>query len=667
MAERTERLLHSGVTAVLLIAGAIGMVFWYLNANDYRADVEAAVERSTGFVVSIGGRLKITLAPLPALIARDVRVANPPWAERAEMAWAEEVTVGLDPVSLLFGPLRIDRLKIRNAIIALETNADGRANWLTGADPWQETGVETDATVVPDIRHLIIEESRVSYRRGGTGHDYGVTLTALDGALPIDGDIELDLSGRTSGMDFTARIDAGPLRHLMADPPNYPLAVRFETGGTRIDAAGTVAGPLSSQTLDMAVTQRGARLDTLAPLAGFWIPPVGPYDASFNLSGAYPAYQVARLASNFRNSDLAGDVTIVLDTPRPSINGTLAAQTLYIHDLLGWPDPALLPPRLPRERLFDQTRLPLHGLRAADLSLQVTVARLFAWPDKMTDMHGRLRLTAGRLRFKPMRAELSGGRVNLAVSIDAAKPTPEVRLSGSTDALRLEHLLPVLGVREPPEGPFDLRLDLIGRGWSLAEFFATADGYADFIVGEGALPIWGFDLIAADLVQAMIPWANRHDRTPLNCMVARFSVDGGRARTTGLLIDTSRITAAGVGAVDLRTERLDVFFRPRPKDPSLISLAAPVRISGHFLDYRVLPDAMDLAAKGAATVLLGSINPMAVIVPFLNAGTGVENPCLEALTSDAALAEEPAEGLAGTMIDFLRSVERALGWSRYLF
>lgn len=652
------RFIQTVAIILLVLTGSVGIVLWYLNTRDYRARIETALEDATGYVVSIGGKLHLTLSPLPSIVAGDVRIANPPWVRRAELARADRVEVGLDLWSLLVqGPPRIDRVTVRNATIQLETDPDGRANWLV-----KRPDEDGKPIVAPDIRRLDMENTVVSYRHGPTGQDFAFKIREGRSAMPLADQLTAEIEGEYRSTGFRAVLRGGRLTRLVNDDTQWPLMITIAAAGGTFDARGTVDRPLSRRGLDLKVTLSGDRLDAWRPMLQLWLPPIRPYRSSFHITGDGGRYQLADFTAGFAHSDLSGRLRVDLTGGKPRVDGMLRAETLRLLDLVGIPEPDQPPPE--SDRLFDTQPIPFEALKETDVRITAEAQRLLTWPMEMHAASAEIDLQAGRMVIEPFRAAMADGRLDLRFEIDATRPEARAGVRGRAEGVRLEILLPHLGLKVPPEGSVEIDTDLTGRGNSLRALAAAAEGSVDFAVGHGALPIWGFDLIAADLVQAMMPWARQADRTPLNCMVARFNVNDGFARTGSLLIDTSRITVGGAGAINLANEEMDFLFRPRPKDPSLISLAAPVRINGTLKNHKARPDAVDLAAKGAATLLLGSINPVAVIVPFLDVGTGVDNPCLSAVQpGGATTVQRPRpRGPIGTTIDFVTgTLGRAFG------
>ncbi|MBA3965638.1 MAG: hypothetical protein H0X47_07670 [Nitrospirales bacterium] len=108
-------------------------------------------------------------------------------------------------------------------------------------------------------------------------------------------------------------------------------------------------------------------------------------------------------------------------------------------------------------------------------------------------------------------------------------------------------------------------------------------------------------------------------------------------KSDNILIDTNRLTVAGIGKLNLVDEAMDVVLTPRPKDPSLFNLAHMVRITGPLLNPDVSNDKLRIAESGVWG-LLGLVNPLgwAIAIPQIagtTVGTMNRNPCVEAMKS----------------------------------
>ena len=120
----------------------------------------------------------------------------------------------------------------------------------------------------------------------------------------------------------------------------------------------------------------------------------------------------------------------------------------------------------------------------------------------------------------------------------------------------------------------------------------------------------------------------RENVTATNCLVAHIKLGEGQAKIEDLLLDTQRITIAASGILNLESETLDVIVASRPKRPSLMSLANPVRIRGTLAQPSVsvtrIPRPRQVALAG---LLAGLINPAFLVLALSDTGTGWANPC----------------------------------------
>ena len=635
------------VMAALLVAGVLFV--WYVNTNDYRKEVAAAIGQATGLVVAIDGSLRFTLTPLPAMIVHDLRVANPPWSERAEMARVAQLEVRFSPVDLLAGRNHLPKVSLSGAEIYLEADGHGRANW------WQELRPGEGPYPPPDIDRLEMVSSRIDFIDDATRRTVKLEIDEAQARLPRNGAFSIEGRGAYFGTPFTGSLTGGRYADLVGDRPLWPAVVRLQGAEATFEGRGTLDRAISEQIIDMVVTLSGQRVSALASaVAGAALPDIGPYSVSGRLSGGWSHYRLGDIRAGVAGSDVVGDLTVVTGPSRPRLEGKLRSQVLRPQDFFG-PVTASVPPLSAADgRILDPRPLPFAALAGADVRLDVTIDRLAAQPLELFDVEAAITLANGGLIVHPLRAKVGGGRIDATVEADAGQP-PALHISGRGDGLVAEEVLPALGMALSPTGPFSLALDLAGHGPSFRDFLGHADGRVRLTIGPGTLPVRQFDLIASDLVQAAMPWATRHgERTELNCVATRLKIADGVANVERLLIDTTKITVTGLGEINFNTEQIDLKLDPRPKDPSLISLATRMRLSGSFTEYGAAPDAMGLAKGAAAGVALaiGELNPLAFMLPFVSIGTGVANPCQEEIADRPLLVRgglAPHDGVRGLL------------------
>lgn len=220
------------VVSALLVAGVV-----YLKTrdlDDYRGLIAARVKAATGRALTLDGALSLKLFTMtPAIVARQVGLANAAWGSRPRMITVKRLEAEVGLWGLLFGRPAIKRIVLISPNILLETNRKGAGNWVfTGAAP----------TVWPSIRLVRIENARIVYRDGRTGRERSLTIARMV-ARPTGGDgaLAVTLTGAFAGkpVDVTARL--GPLDRLLRGGRPWPIALSGRIGATRLTAKGSLA------------------------------------------------------------------------------------------------------------------------------------------------------------------------------------------------------------------------------------------------------------------------------------------------------------------------------------------------------------------------------------------------------------------------------------------
>ena len=136
------------------------------------------------------------------------------------------------------------------------------------------------------------------------------------------------------------------------------------------------------------------------------------------------------------------------------------------------------------------------------------------------------------------------------------------------------------------------------------------------------------DLLAVDLSRRVIPFWGTHRRAGnIKCAVVDFDIRQGIATAEAFAVETEVAVLTGTGMIDLPNERLDFSLLPTPKDPSVLSLATELRVSGSLTDPVVRPDTLALAKKGAKLLSTLAIGPVGLLTPFVTLGARDKHPC----------------------------------------
>jgi AsmA family protein len=171
------------------------------------------------------------------------------------------------------------------------------------------------------------------------------------------------------------------------------------------------------------------------------------------------------------------------------------------------------------------------------------------------------------------------------------------------------------------------RIDIAGNGTSIADLFGTANGRLAFLVNGGRISNLLMEAVGLDVAEALRILSTRDVNVQLRCAVVDLAVKQGVATPQVFVIDTADTVVSGSGTLEFRTETLKLVTRAEPKDMSPFVLRSPINITGTFKDPKVMPQMGPLAARGAAGLLLGAVNPLLAVIPFIETGPGEDTDC----------------------------------------
>jgi AsmA protein len=294
------------VALVVLGAGAFGVAAFSFDPDQLKPRIEAAVKQATGRDLAINGTIGLAWSLWPTVELRDVALANPPGFSRPAMVTLERLKLRLALWPLLRREVEIGRLELVHPDVRLETDAQGRANWVftpeqRAAAPAQaapgpvqppattqqsvattEHPAELSAPMRISVRELVLTDGTIAYRDGRTGRDtvLAVQRFAASDESP-DAPVRIDGAVSANGTPFMLQGEVGSLARLQDTAATAPWPVKLalaSTGaftGARVAVDGSVAQPLKGKGYDLAVDGAVANfvtLDSVFPKAN--LPPL---------------------------------------------------------------------------------------------------------------------------------------------------------------------------------------------------------------------------------------------------------------------------------------------------------------------------------------------------------------------------------------------------------
>ncbi|PCJ71593.1 MAG: hypothetical protein COA62_03150 [Rhodobiaceae bacterium] len=376
--------------------------------------------------------------------------------------------------------------------------------------------------------------------------------------------------------------------------------------------------------------------------------------ASFNgfLQGDARAFSIGNLQVGYDGLSLTGKLNGTLPgAGRPiEIDGELVADEISLDRLLDVPATSETPTD---DGLFSDTPLPFDFLDVVDGQVDVSIDHLSYRSFGLTDVHAVVALEDGALnapifanymgsRFEARFTATSGSRSGVTVTLNA----PGLDIGQVLKEIDATDLVDVRG---------HVGLDLSARGRSVKALMSSLNGKIDIATGRGIIDSDAFELVAEDLLWALIPKGGDADTAELTCFIGELDFAEGVGEVAALALVTDKIRTSGEGTINLGTEQIDLTLHPHPNDPGFLSLATPVLIVGALADPSVSPDAgsllADLAVAVGAGLLTGGVGAILPLISTENFDAESAGACMEVIAGsrggDAGVLEGAVDGAGG--------------------
>jgi AsmA family protein len=615
------------IAALIIAAWVIVATFDY---NKIKPQIENAFKETTGRELTLKGSLKLKIGFSPTLEVNNAVMQNASWGSRPEMAEIKRFEVQLSLVPLIFRSINVKRIVLVSPDILIETSREGESNLSfikrISAESTKKEASTAQRTKLT-VNKVSIENGRITYRNGKTGASYVAVLKRFEAsARSADSALRISLDGSYNDRPFKAEGKLVPLSAFTAAGKAEPISLTVELTGTSITVGGTIRDVAKLQGANMKVTVKSKDAARIGEFFGKSLPVRGPLELACRFTDPGPkVYQISDLKASVSGSDVEGSAGVDMSGPRPILTANLTSKRL---DLRPMAEKKQTSPRKrnERDRVFPQSPLPLKALRSADARVNFTAGELLSPRLALHNLNAHLALEGGRLGVQPLAAVVSGGNIDGRFDLDARGTSAAMSAMITVNQLDVGGMLRELGKTNIVEGRVNLRIDVNGRGDTVARLMSGLNGTAYMIMGKGRInnKYIGFlgSNISSDIFRIANPLDKQSPITEVSCIVCGFKIRNGVADTTALVINGEYMAVVGDGTVDLRTEKLDVRLRPVPKEEvgtgltgklgvSLGELTRPFKLGGTLADPSVGIDVTQTAITAGKAVggfmLLGPV------------------------------------------------------------
>lgn len=641
------------LAALVLLLAALALLLAFFPWDTLREPVNRYVSEKTGRKFEITRRLDVGIGLRGATVKADgIEFANPPWARDPYLVKAERAEFDIRLWPLITQKVVIPRLALSSPTLGLQMEPDGRRTWALGKDT-------SDPGTVPVIGLMQVDGGVVDFLATHLGVDLhaDVSYDTSRGELPLS----FRVKGRYKGQPLNAEGRTGNVLQLRAAGQRpFPLEVDGAAGQTRLKASGTVTDFADLDGIEARFDLKGQTLGALFPLLGIALPETSPYALSGDLRKRGKLWEVAGLKGRLGLSDIAGDMRFDKAGQVPHLAGELRSKVMDMDDLgplIGLPPtersakavegvappPTIKAKRAPGAKVLPGATLDFDRLRAMNADVKYAADRIRNVRNVPLDRGSvQVKLNNGVLALDPLDLGVGGGKLAGAIRIDATQNPADIRASLDLRNVQLNRLVPKIETMRSSFSRLDGRINLSGRGNSVASWLGGASGDVAALTGRGRFSNLLLEFMGLDGAE-IIKFLLRGDQNvELRCAAMAFDVNKGVMSSRSMVLDTADTVFYATGQANLATEKLDFVVRPEPKDASILSLRSPLVIGGSFGAPTGGVQAGPLAERGLAALVLGALNPLLALAATIETGPGQDADCKGVLSE----AQKPSAGAA---------------------
>ncbi|WP_170164808.1 AsmA family protein [Thiocapsa rosea] len=447
--------VHIALWGLLLVLAAIGITIAslpvYLEAH--KGLLAEAASRALGRSVRIEGAVGVAWLPRPSLVLVDLEIAGVEGSAAPRPWYAGRLEGDLDLAALFDRQLRIGRIQVQDAVIHLDP--DQLADWVPSDRPSSRGGFRVTVDSVRLVESTLVLHAASDPPRGFRIDR--IDLSGLDGpntgwSLDVEGEIGL------SGIPVAISVSAGPAGE--SGSAHWPFAVRMQVADASLEASGSTGAPFDVAQIEARVDLAVPDLQALQPLFPAYAPPAGGLRMSGRLLRGDDGLALDRIEGSVDapeplgriphgDARLAGDLSLTLGGPRPSIQGSLNIEKLDLRAPGSFNGSTATSDEAPTwlDRPF-----PVERLRNLDLDLALRIEGLETNPLTIERLATRVTLDDGRLRLGSLDVVLPGVALAGEAALDARQARPAWTADLKAERILLPEALAFLHSAKPPGG-----------------------------------------------------------------------------------------------------------------------------------------------------------------------------------------------------------------------
>jgi len=641
-----------GVLAFILVAIVIFLALF--NWDWFRPPLARMISGRLHRPVRIEGHLRVHLLSwTPSATVEGLQIGDPDWVARADglpkrdMADFGAITIKVKLLPLFIGRVILPLVDLERPNVVLLRDRTGRASW-----DFSDGKAPAKPIQAPPIQNFVINDGALKITDQIRRLSFSGTLSAHETAAGSEATgFRLDGDGQLNAKPFIMRITGGSLLNVSPDRP-YPFDAVVTAGDTQLTAKGTIPHPFNLGEAQAALSVRGRNLADLYYLTGLALPNTPAYSISGQFRRDNLVYHFDKFVGRIGDSDLEGSMQAQTSKQgRPYLKADLRSRVLDFTDLgalfgatgrnkPSTPHFAIGPKAAaaatPATDLLPNAPLDVDRVRGMDADVTYKALTVRASPNlPLRQVSLGLKLDHGLLTLSPIEFDFPQGRLNGSAVINARDTVQTDAIDMRVTGVQLQEFL-TKGAGPPPlEGTLDARARLSGTGDSVHKAAGSSDGEVTFVIPRGVIRQAFAELLGIDASKGLFMLLSKNEhQTEVRCAVADFRVHDGVMQANRIVLDTGVVLVNGQGDINLNSEAINLSFTGKPKKFRMIRIDAPIVVSGRLTSPSFgIKFGKAAVQAGVATALAAAVNPLLLIVPFVETGHSHDADCAGLITT----------------------------------
>ncbi|MDX2428821.1 MAG: AsmA family protein, partial [Xanthomonadales bacterium] len=481
---------------VLVIALAAGVVVILYNPHIIKGPLERYLSDVAGYSVSLNGELEIKTGRLIEITARNVHVSGPDWAAQEDLLAVGHLNLVLNTASVFKDIVLIESVRVDDLQFNLETNDEGKGNWITAQKPSSPSRKEGDGALVV-FNDIQVRNAVIRFRNGKTDVENIFSIESLSHQQQMDGMLHTTLNGDLNNRLVEYTHTVGPYRNIL-DRRDITYEAAGHFGELALQGDAYIDNLLAPKSPKFNLDMQGPNIDEITAMLG--IDDLGGGGFSLRASGAQVSDHFEAeingqvgdisLSATAQASDIEEFNELDLDV---AINGPSLGTFTRVFGIEKWPDEPfrlkgkakrvgrtlnvsgltlniggsqlLLDALLPEFPTLDSSRIKLviSGEDVKQFHELLGIEGLATGP---FNVNGNLNVSPDGVELVQVELETSLGQATLSGTLGQAPAYIGSRLDLHLDGGNANSVMSVFGIDMLPEKPFSLntRLEIVENG-----------------------------------------------------------------------------------------------------------------------------------------------------------------------------------------------------------